>query len=205
MQSNQRLCCLPPRYYNTSSFYIRNFKPLASLCSWAGRFESYLVANPADRFSRDVPLVRCWPSKDSVQPGHRPVWSESLLCAWRKLGSLATHWAHNENSDQTGQMPRLNLVFAGPTLILLVLSCHGSFNSFHHQNKSTMKIPKQAHFYAMQKQRKITFYWIKIWVWNENMLVNECCAFPLIKKEVGGEYFTSFISHLSLHHSGFIS
>ena len=34
-----------PRQYNISSFYIRNFKPYASLCSWAGRFESYLVAN----------------------------------------------------------------------------------------------------------------------------------------------------------------
>ena len=31
----------------------------------------------------------------------RPVWSESLLSAWRKLGSLATHWAHSEDSDQT--------------------------------------------------------------------------------------------------------
>ena len=37
----------------TSFFYIRNFKPLASLYSCAGRFESYLVANPEDRFSRD--------------------------------------------------------------------------------------------------------------------------------------------------------
>ena len=27
---------------------------LAGLCSWAGRFESYLVGNPKDRFSRDV-------------------------------------------------------------------------------------------------------------------------------------------------------
>ena len=27
--------------------------------------------------------------------------------AWRKLGSLATHWAHSEDSDQTGWMPRL--------------------------------------------------------------------------------------------------
>ena len=26
--------------YNTSSFYIRNFKTLAGLCSYAGRFES---------------------------------------------------------------------------------------------------------------------------------------------------------------------
>ena len=42
------------RCLDTSSFYIQNFKPLASLCSWAGRFESYLVANPEDRFSRDV-------------------------------------------------------------------------------------------------------------------------------------------------------
>ena len=42
------------RWYNISSFCIQNFKPLASLCSWAGWFESYLVANPEYRFSRDV-------------------------------------------------------------------------------------------------------------------------------------------------------
>ena len=40
-------------WYYTSTCYIRNFKPLASLCSWAGRFESYLVANHEDRFSRN--------------------------------------------------------------------------------------------------------------------------------------------------------
>ena len=45
VQADLRLYCSPPRYYYTSSFYIRNFKPLASLCSYAGRFESYLVAN----------------------------------------------------------------------------------------------------------------------------------------------------------------
>ena len=52
-----------------------------------------------------------------------PVWSESSLSAWRNLGSLATHWAHSEDSDQTGRMPRLIWVFAGHTVILLVLSC----------------------------------------------------------------------------------
>ena len=36
------------------SFYIQNFKPLASLCSWAGWFESYRIENPEDRFSCDV-------------------------------------------------------------------------------------------------------------------------------------------------------
>ena len=39
---------------------------------------------------------------------------QSLLFAWRKLGSLATHWAHSEGSDQTGR-------------ILLVLSWGSSF------------------------------------------------------------------------------
>ena len=37
-----------------STCYGQNFKTLASLCFWAGWFESTLVANPEDRFSRDV-------------------------------------------------------------------------------------------------------------------------------------------------------
>ena len=32
---------------------MQNLKPLPSFCGWAGRFESYLVGNPEDRFSRD--------------------------------------------------------------------------------------------------------------------------------------------------------
>ena len=32
---------------------MQNLKSVASLFSWAGWFESYLVANPEDRFSRD--------------------------------------------------------------------------------------------------------------------------------------------------------
>ena len=36
-------------------------------------------------------------------------------------------WAHSEDSDQTGRMPRLIWVFAGRPLILLVLSCRGSY------------------------------------------------------------------------------
>ena len=33
--------------------YIRTFKPLAGLCSWAARFDSHLVRNLKDGFSRD--------------------------------------------------------------------------------------------------------------------------------------------------------
>ena len=55
------------------------------------------------------------PAKTSINLGIRPVWSESLLSALRKLRSLATHWAHSEGSDQIGQMLRLIRVFAGRT------------------------------------------------------------------------------------------
>ena len=52
-QSDQHLCCSFLRQYNTCSCYVLNFKTIASLCGCAGRFESYLVANDKDRFSRD--------------------------------------------------------------------------------------------------------------------------------------------------------
>ena len=74
--------------------------------------------------------VSVHPAKTQISLGIRPVWSVSSLSAWRKLGSLATHWAHSEDSDQTGRMPRLIWVFAGRTLILLVLSCRGSYSSY---------------------------------------------------------------------------
>ena len=71
------------------------------------------------------------PAKTQISLGIRPVWSESSLSAWRKLGSLATHWVHSEDSDQTGRMPRLIWVFAARTLTLLVLSCRGSCSNRH--------------------------------------------------------------------------
>ena len=36
-----------------------------------------------------------------------------MISAWRKLGSLASHWAHSEDSDQTGRISRLIWVFDG--------------------------------------------------------------------------------------------
>ena len=65
-----------------------------------------------------------------ISLGIRPVWSESSLSVWRKLGSLATHWAPSEDSDQTGRMPRLIWVFAGHIATLLVFSWGGTFSYF---------------------------------------------------------------------------
>ena len=60
------------------------------------------------------------PAKTQISLDIRPVWSESSLSAWRKLGSLPTHWAHSKDWS----------VFAGCKVILLVLSWGGSFYKF---------------------------------------------------------------------------
>ena len=70
------------------------------------------------------------PAKTQISLGIRPVWSETSLSAWRKHVSLATHWAHREDSGQTGRMPRLIWIFAGRTVTLLVLSCRDSIISW---------------------------------------------------------------------------
>ena len=57
--------------------------------------------------------VTVLPAKTQISLGARPAWSESSLSSWRKRGSLATHWAHSEDCDQTGRMPRLIGVFVG--------------------------------------------------------------------------------------------
>ena len=49
-QSDQRLCCSLPRQNDTSSLYIRCFKILAGLCSWAGQFVSCLVWDSRTHF-----------------------------------------------------------------------------------------------------------------------------------------------------------
>ena len=64
-------------------------------------------------------------AKAQISLGIRPVWSESSLCAqWVDKDPSFLH-ADGEDSDQTGRMPRLIWVFAGRTLILLVLSWGG--------------------------------------------------------------------------------
>ena len=71
------------------------------------------VSQPA----HDKTYKMAWaPSETQISLSIHLIWSESLLSAWRKIGSLATHWAHSEDSDQTGRMPRLIWVFAGRTI-----------------------------------------------------------------------------------------
>ena len=86
---------------------------------WPGKYGVWCIVDQPDCFSKRTIISCIWVY----------LYSAYSLSAWRKLGSLATHWAHSEDSDsdQTEWMPRLIWVFAGRTLILLVLSCHGSY------------------------------------------------------------------------------
>ena len=82
-----------------------------------GRLQSFIVILPGV-ISRITTKPTKWimrPAKTQLSLGNRPVWSEPSLSAWWKLGPLTTHWAHSEDSDQTGRMPRLMWVFAGRT------------------------------------------------------------------------------------------
>ena len=66
------------------------------------------------------------PAKTQISLGIRPVLSESSLCAQRVAKDPGFLHTDSEDSDQTGRMPKLIWVFAGRTLILLVLSYRGS-------------------------------------------------------------------------------
>ena len=52
------------------------------------------------------------PAKTQISPYICPVWSEFSLSAWRKLGSLATHWAHSEDSDWADAQTDLSPLWA---------------------------------------------------------------------------------------------
>ena len=71
-----------------------------------------------------------WPlhsAKTQISLGIHPVWSKSMLCAQRVAKEPSFLHTDSEDSDQTGQMPRLIWIFAGCTCHFTVLSCGGSF------------------------------------------------------------------------------
>ena len=83
--------------------------------SWTVSIKPSLVIHNSRFMTKPTKWNVC-PAKTQISLGIHPVWSESSLSAGRKLGSLATHWAHSEDADQT----------LGAQAILLVLSWGGS-------------------------------------------------------------------------------
>ena len=87
-----------PGWYSTSTCYSRNFKTLASLCSWAGRFESYPVANPERQ-------VLSW--RGSIL---------SFLSLWKNCNIVEKY----ETLNQTKFMPSTSVYFVLCMLLLLL-------------------------------------------------------------------------------------
>ena len=88
-------------------------------------FQRCVYEPPHDKTNK----VAVRPAKTQISLGIHSVWSESSPCAQRVSKDQSFLHADSKDSDQTGQsdwMPRLIWVFAGLTVILLVLSWGGS-------------------------------------------------------------------------------
>ena len=66
------------------------------------------------------------PAKIQISLSIRPVWSEFSLSAWRKLGSLATHWVQAKTVIRLGGCPGWPEPSLCAHVISLVLSFGGS-------------------------------------------------------------------------------
>ena len=62
-----------------------------SHCFWAGLDLLSSLPVPNEPWHDQTSKVTVGPAKTRISLGFRPVWSESSLSAWRKLGSLATY------------------------------------------------------------------------------------------------------------------
>ena len=123
---------------------------------------SRLVIKPTKWLCAQRRLRSAWASAQSDQ---------FSLSAWRKLGSSGTHLAHSEDSDQTGQMPRLIWIFARRTLTLLVLSRGGS-DVLPHCFCHSMQYPKFPKYSDTKKFVVITKIWT-MWLYNRVMSPND--------------------------------
>ena len=98
-----------------------------------------------------------WPlraAKTQISLGFHPVWSEPSLSTWRNIGSSATHWAHCEDSDQTGRMLRLIWVFAGrtdPFVGFVMRRLISSYCSWMRENDKICKSPRFHILFRLQE------------------------------------------------------
>ena len=107
-------------YNNTLILWI-SIRFCSNSCSFC------LIKNTVNEPPRDkTNKVSVRPAKTQISLDIHPVWSESLLGAqWVAKDRSFLH-SDSKDSDQTGRMPRLIWVFAGRTVILLVLTWGGS-------------------------------------------------------------------------------
>ena len=151
------------------------------------------------------------PARTQISLGIRPVWSESTLSAWRKPGSLATHWTQSEDSDQVGRIPKRIWVLAGRKVILLILSRGSSyFVDYPWSHLQSDWVHRQNQFLRISEQRcPFLFFWLDPWksCWPSSLLLNcflgtylfRLCFLSLVIFFFLYLYFSTVIGLISVH------
>ena len=112
-------CSLSSRMYVFWICWIRSSLLLLYFTDWnpIPHFLAHVTSLPMsfEQAHDKTYKMACAPMKTQIRLGIRSVLSESSLCAqWIAKDPSFLH-ANSEDSDQTGRMPRLILVFAGRT------------------------------------------------------------------------------------------
>ena len=134
---NARIKSYKKRWHNFLSPLVDTQIRLLKVCPI---FQTFTVAQQSLFYARDEPRhdktnkMSVRPVKSQISLGIRPVWSESSLATWRKLGSLATQWAHSEDwLDWAHAQADLSLRLAHTHFVgfvmlrLILLKCRISF------------------------------------------------------------------------------
>ena len=134
-------------------------------------------------------------AKTQISLGICPVWSESSLSAWRQFGSLATHWAHSEESDQTRRMLRLIWVlarrtghFVGFVNLRLIYSC--SCLRLYGLYFIGTRLFSPVYHYMSPVKRICVFE-------HDSVMTNFTCACPAIQRGQGSGFLSEGSSWLT--------
>ena len=127
LSNDKRFCFIFPHSRSVVHFFV-----LFQFCHMTTTV-NYIVSLYR-HLSRDMTKSTKWhecPAKTQISLGICPVWSESLLSTWRKLGSLVTHWAHSEDwSDWVDAQADLSLRWAYTHFVSFVMRW---LNWYQHQ------------------------------------------------------------------------
>ena len=96
------------------------------------------------------------PAKTQISLGIHPVWSESSLSTWRKLVSLATHWAQGKTLIRLGRCPGWSESSLGAQVILLVLSWGRSYTVYFCECQASVWAASMTRIYELLYRRRMS-------------------------------------------------
>ena len=114
------ICCHDNETFNLQKLFKNHLRRSHKGAGWSWNLIEMFIKFASTKMLFELPhdktnKVSVPPAKTQISLGVYPVWSESSLCAqWVAKDPSFLH-VDSEDSDQTGQMPRLIRVFVGHT------------------------------------------------------------------------------------------